>query len=1079
MSASAEPIGQSGGVSVSGAIGNVSGHIVGGDFTAHTRISIETDTVIFQSPSAGAQRPVLTEPSLTWFPLADAFEESGPNLFSLLRWDFRLAPTLHGRDDDLQKILAWCRGGSNTPTARLITGPGGVGKTRLAATAAEVLRLEGWSAGFLPASSDLVNMKFGAKGLFLILDYPEEQPERTSAVLTKLNEFATAPYPLRIAFLSRRSFAQWEPEALSLKGRFGRQEISGVGPLSVESGVALIGEAAANFAALVDKPLPDLRAARTWLAKSPMHRLPLYATAAAVHAVSSPTAMFGLSGAELVRQLALREAQRARKTSRALGLGDEGLPRFLALGILADGLSEASIRELESARICGPSAMPDAVTALAKSAWWRAGQLIRLEPDAPAVAFLDEVLFGPSFPHGRAELLDWLYLALKENASTFGSRLGRILYDLDVLMDEGSGTHALDASLVRMVTEKPERAFAFARVAESEVPHWAANFAAHVASILAERAANPENRAHYFNNAASYLSALGRHEEGLTAAQEAADLYRALARASPEAFTPKLAAALNTLAARLSELGRREEALTAAKEAVDIRRALALARPEAFMPDLAASLNNLAVMLSGVGRREEALTAAKETANLYFALALARPEAFMPDLAASLNNLATKLWALGRSEEALTAAQEALDIRRALALARPEAFRTDLAASLNNLAAILSDLWRREEALTAAQEAVDLYRELAGAHPETFTPNLAASLNNLAAMLSGLGRFEEALAAAQEAVDTRRELARARPEAGKPDLAMSLNTLANRLSDLGRREEALTAAQEAADLYRELAGARPEAFEPQLALSLNTLAISLSVLGRHKEAALAGLEATRLYVLAGEAFKPQLALSLNNLAAMLSDLGHRDDALRAAQEAVDLRRALAQARPEAFTPDLAASLDSLAKRLSELERGDDALRAAQEAVDLRRALAQARPEAFTPDLAASLNTLAAMLSDLGRREEALTAAQEVADLCRELARVRPERFTPELAGSLNNLAAQLSDLGRREEALKAVLEATKLYFPLAKARPEAFTPNLTTSLNNLVAILSGLGRREEALAIHEKLKRALPSRRKT
>jgi Tetratricopeptide repeat len=557
MSASAEPTGQGGGVSIPGTIGHVSGPIVGRDFN----VSIAAGTVIIQSPSSGAPRPVLAEPSLAWFPLADALEESGPNLFSLLRWDFRLAATLHGRDDDLQKILAWCRSGSNTPTARLITGPGGVGKTRLAATAAEKLRLEGWSAGFLPASSDLVNMNFGSKGLFLILDYPEEQPERTRAVLATLAELATSPYPLRVVFLSRRSFAQWEPEALALKGRFGKQQLAAPDPLSVEQGVALIGEAAGNFAELVGRPVPDLRGARAWLERSPMHRLPLYATAAAVHAVLSPNEMFGLSGAELVRQLALREGERARTTSRALGLGDEGLPRFLALGILADGLSQAAIRELAGAGVCGPGATPDAVTALAKSPWWKAGRLIRLEPDAPAAAFLDWALFGPSFPHGRAELPDWLYLALKENAATFGSRLGRILFDLHVLAGEGKGTHALDACLVRMLTDKPERAFSFADVASSEVPHWAANFAAQVASILAEKATGPEMRAQHFNNLAAMLSELGRREEALTAAQEAADLYRGLARARPEAFTPNLATSLNNLANVLSDLGRREEAI--------------------------------------------------------------------------------------------------------------------------------------------------------------------------------------------------------------------------------------------------------------------------------------------------------------------------------------------------------------------------------------------------------------------------------------------------------------------------------------------------------------------------------------
>jgi Tetratricopeptide repeat len=51
-------------------------------------------------------------------------------------------------------------------------------------------------------------------------------------------------------------------------------------------------------------------------------------------------------------------------------------------------------------------------------------------------------------------------------------------------------------------------------------------------------------------NLADVFSDLGRREEALTAAQEAADLYRALARARPE----DLAMSLNTLAIRLSAL---------------------------------------------------------------------------------------------------------------------------------------------------------------------------------------------------------------------------------------------------------------------------------------------------------------------------------------------------------------------------------------------------------------------------------------------------------------------------------------------------------------------------------------------
>jgi tetratricopeptide (TPR) repeat protein len=69
----------------------------------------------------------------------------------------------------------------------------------------------------------------------------------------------------------------------------------------------------------------------------------------------------------------------------------------------------------------------------------------------------------------------------------------------------------------------------------------------------------------------------GQREEALAAANEAAGLYRDLARARPEAFTPNLAASLNNLANMLSELGQREEALATANEVIIIQRDLARA----------------------------------------------------------------------------------------------------------------------------------------------------------------------------------------------------------------------------------------------------------------------------------------------------------------------------------------------------------------------------------------------------------------------------------------------------------------------------------------------------------------------
>jgi hypothetical protein len=68
-------------------------------------------------------------------------------------------------------------------------------------------------------------------------------------------------------------------------------------------------------------------------------------------------------------------------------------------------------------------------------------------------------------------------------------------------------------------------------------------------------------------------------EEALAAMREAADTYRELAAAHPDAFRPDLAMALTNLSAGLAGLGRRKDALAAIREAVTIRRKLAARWP--------------------------------------------------------------------------------------------------------------------------------------------------------------------------------------------------------------------------------------------------------------------------------------------------------------------------------------------------------------------------------------------------------------------------------------------------------------------------------------------------------------------
>ena len=712
-------------------------------------------------------------------------------------------------------LVEWANDDDLRVKVHLLNGPGGVGKTRLAADFAEDRFSKKWSAGFLPRDVSAATVLDGTgAGVLLIVDYPEQRTELVKGIIKSVSNDEQYDRQIRILLVSREDQAAWERVSNYGLKRFSMTSLDSSGSLPVEEALRVVEEAVDILADEGNLPLPDTAAAADWLAEHPLNRRPLYALAGAVHAMLAPGNAFMLSGAALLKDLTKIERSRVRSFSKR-DFGDaESLEFLLALGVLSgDGLSKETLYALGGLGVVPGRAGAHLLQAIKKTPFWIApigeeqdGHLQRLAPDKLAVAFLDAVLLEDPV----RELPAWLAPPALQ-AESFGDILARLCFDLREI--DGAHSRFLEQTAIKMLENQPDLIGTFEGLAWKEATPFSAGFVAAVIERLLENADDPAQCAVLAGNLASRLSDLGQREEALAVAEEAVGIYRDLAAARPEAFLPNLAAALNTLAITLIYLARREEAVAAAWESVRLRRDLAAARPEAFLPHLAASLNNLVNMLSELGRREEAVAMAEEAVKIYRDLAVARPEAFLPHLAASLNNLANILSDLGRREEALAVADKAVGLRRDLAAAQPEVFLTDLAASLNNLAIRLSDLKRHEEALAVADEAVGLDLALATARPEAFLPDLALSLNTLAARLSGLGRREEALAVAEEAVGLRRDLAVARPEAFLPDLALSLNNLANMLSDLGRREEALAAAKEAVSTLRPLFLSEPFAFE--------------------------------------------------------------------------------------------------------------------------------------------------------------------------------------------------------------------------------------------------------------------------
>ena len=717
-----------------------------------------------------------------------------------IRQDFdRLSPytrsvPLVGREAQLASLQAFLDQ-ANTVRARVVTGSGGSGKTRLALELCEQCASAGWDTGFATgremkrflALQNLGNWGWQRPTL-VVIDYAARHAETLGDWIAELagREALDAP-PLRLLLLEReaRTDSGWWSEVFDQGGYATAARQALLDPPQPWPVPPLEGFEArlAMLLSLLRSINPEGRL--THLTDDPDLRQRLMAVdwggdpltllmAGLTMVQQGHTQALVARRTDLAEQLARREADRLRELAKAAQLDDTLVLHLAAVATLAQGMTrqafEAYANTERQALHRAGGGDPANIADLLGSALPRAGGGVApVLPDLIGEAFTLRCLRGAEPKDAvlrcYAAAGDLVTESLVRTVQDYADANSIPLLWLDAVIDAAfDDPHRLAAIDIRLPMGSTALRHINLRVAQRLVELDASGLSA-----------EPAVRAARLTSLALALSENDHREPALRAAQQAGDLYRALAAARPDVFKSELAMSLNNLANRLSDLGHREPALQAAQQAVDQYRELATARPDVFNPDLAGSLNNLANRLRDIGRRESAMLAAQEAVKLYRELAAARPDVFMPDLAASLNNLAAMLSELGHRESALRAAQGAVNRFRELAAARPHVFKPDLAASLNNLAAMLS---KREPAVQAAQEAVNLYRELADARPDVFKSDLAMSLNNLGIMLSELDRREPALQAAQQAVDLYRELAAARPDVFTPSLAKSLFSLA-------------------------------------------------------------------------------------------------------------------------------------------------------------------------------------------------------------------------------------------------------------------------------------------------------------
>ena len=496
----------------------------------------------------------------------------------------------------------------------VVTGAGGSGKTRLAAQLCHDLSSIGWCTGFLPTTTDITVEELSTLAeltteLLVVVDYAEET--RRGQLATLFRALRDRRSPTRIVLTARGTDVWWDEfrEELEQDGidlsktliisHLGRDRLQ-KNPLLFDG---IFRRAVRGFAEQVSQP--------------PLRQDIVVPENLGV------TALDVVLMAWLV--VCDESAGAAKKLPTRNGLYDRVLTTEFAQWRKAPALAEISGTHMRQAAatlsLLAPSQDEDEVDeVLSRLPEWASEHLrrsrfaellvhtllrvdgegaVNLRPDPVAEHLILEVFSK------RSDLLAWVLptdplevpgledpdademvvqraLALgrqAQNACTVITRAdsldskkahrlaGRVLRArphlwgsaLDVTINQGGPFAPALEELIASGADLP-----LAEI-EDAIPlgHGVLRGAALAATrrLAASAEQSPEQQARWANTLAIRLSEAGERGEALEAAREAADLYKALAGASPAAYTPNLAASLNNLAIRLSEAGERGEAL--------------------------------------------------------------------------------------------------------------------------------------------------------------------------------------------------------------------------------------------------------------------------------------------------------------------------------------------------------------------------------------------------------------------------------------------------------------------------------------------------------------------------------------
>ncbi|WP_158845285.1 S1 family peptidase [Streptomyces sp. NRRL WC-3742] len=644
------------------------------------------------------------EPAGLLAPAARARDLRSPAM--LLRADTE-AVGFQGRERELRDLLDWCREGPEDFAVRVLTGPGGQGKSRLARHVTAILREAGWVAAQLRA--DMADAP-GDTGpdwslldtslpLLLVVDYAETLPHQLRRLIEHLRH---ARHRTRLLLIARGK-GEWMSDTLGAgpdtRAILATAPITLLGPLlprdaSPEARAAAFAGATRDLAGLLahvpglpraDWPAIAARTGAPGSLNGARHisALSLQMTALVTLLQHGPDPVGSAPGQDVEALLLSHEARYWEGTAAS--------PMFR----LGDVRPATLRRAVAVAALCGAATQAEALTT---------------------------TLAVPGLPPGREwDVAEWLRALYPPSTGRYwGSLQPDRLAEYHATAELTHPGPEFLTTLWRIAGDN-QQLRAFVVLARATSAHASARRTAAVSEILdALNAALDTGRTSHrvMRAAAAMIPSSPKHPLSAISRRLHLDIvasFRALAAANPgdHETETELALALNDLAADQYRDGGSTEAQRTFEEALAIVRRHAPTNPGFAERTLATVLHNLFILYSRTGR-PEALASLKETIAVERRLARTDPTTDASYLALALYDLSLRL-GRSRPEDSVKAAQESVGIYRRLARSNP-AYGPSLGRALYLLHIQLDDLGRQEESEAALGE----YREVtdrAGALP--------------------------------------------------------------------------------------------------------------------------------------------------------------------------------------------------------------------------------------------------------------------------------------------------------------------------------------------------------------------------